>query len=230
MKISFRPAKLDPIKPVSAIAKLPDWYKKIGPYTNGAKKQVSYPNTTKNVTVKRCNPFGDALGAGYFIVLDQDIQVTKGAKSHEFVWLAGGEEVISFHDQEQISTEMIPPGYSQVVYKFKNLWGITTPPGHSVLLTHPLNQIDLPFYTLSGVVDTDDFNHQVHFPFFLREDFEGILEAGTPIAQVIPFKRQSWEREFLDYEPGWFENALEKYHRTIVRPYKRFFWKRKDWK
>lgn len=230
MRITFRPGKPEPLKPVSAIAKLPDWYKKLGPYTNGAKREVAYSNTTKNVTIKRCNPFGDALGAGYFILLDQDIQVTIKNGSHDFVWLAGGQEVISHHKSEQISTEMIPQGYSPVAYKFKNIWGIATPPGHSVLITHPLNRLDLPFYTLAGIVDTDDFNLEVHFPFFLRSDFEGILEAGTPIAQVIPFKRQGWEKEFLEYEEGWFENALEKFHRHIIRPYKRFFWKRKDWK
>lgn len=230
MKITFRPAQHEPVQPVSAIQKLPDWYKKLGPYTHGAKKQIAYPSTFKNVTVKRCNPFGDALGAGYFILLNQDVQVTKQNGMHQFTWLAGGDEVIGLHKQEQIGSEIIPPGFSDVPYKFKNIWGIRTPPGHSILVTHPLNRPELPFYTLAGIVDTDDFSLLINFPFLLRDDFEGILEAGTPIAQIVPFKRQNWEKEFAEYVPDYFDNALEKFHRTIFRPYKLNFWKRKNWR
>jgi hypothetical protein len=31
-----------------------------------------------------------------------------------------------------------------------------------------------------------------NLPFFLKEGFEGIIPKGTPIAQIIPFKRESW--------------------------------------
>ena len=48
---------------------------------------------------------------------------------------------------------------------------------------------------MPGIVDTDTYKASVNFPFVLNEPdtFEGLIPAGTPIAQVIPFKRESWE-------------------------------------
>ena len=29
----------------------------------------------------------------------------------------------------------------------------------------------------------------------MRKDFQGVIEMGTPIMQIIPFKRESWTME-----------------------------------
>ena len=218
------------LKPVPSLKNLPDWYKAKSPFTNGDKKQKAFPNRTKNITVKWCNPFGDALGSGYFILLENDVQVTPSPDAPEFVWFRGGDEFISTHSKEQISPDLIPDGYSDQPFKFINFWGIKTPPGYSTLFTHPLNRTELPFLTLSGVVDTDDYNQPVNFPFVIREDFEGIIEAGTPIAQVIPFKRENWKATFEEFSPQKVETIHSRFHRKITRPYKLGYWKRKEWK
>ena len=70
---------------------------------------------------------------------------------------------------------------------------IKTPKGYSCLYTHPLNRHDLPFTTLSGIIDTDSVIHEGHIPFFIKKDFEGVIKSGTPIIQVIPFKRENWQ-------------------------------------
>jgi hypothetical protein len=53
------------------------------------------------------------------------------------------------------------------------------------------------FTILPGIVDTDQYKAAVNFPFVLNEadKFEGLIPAGTPMAQVIPFKRDSWKME-----------------------------------
>ena len=59
----------------------------------------------------------------------------------------------------------------------------------------------MPFTIFSGVVDTDTYQVPVAFPFVLKEpNFEGMIPAGTPIAQVIPFKRESWKMEISGKE------------------------------
>jgi hypothetical protein len=230
MKINFRPDIEYALEPVPAVSKLPNWYKKMLPYFDGRNKQKTYPDGTKNITIKRCNPFGDALGAGYFILLDQDIEVEKKDETHSFVWLTGGEDTISIHGQSQIDSEMIPVGFSPQPYKFKNRWGIQTPKGFSVLITHPLNRAELPFYTLSGIVDTDNYSQVVELPFLLRSDFEGILEAGTPIAQIIPLKRQSWHKQIFQFDNTYFQSKKKEFERIITRAYKRFYWVKKEYK
>jgi hypothetical protein len=134
------------------------------------------------------------------------------------------------HGKNQISPEMIPAGFSDQPFKFKNNWSIKTPKGYSALFVHPLNRGDLPFYTLSGFVDTDDYNTPVNFPFLIRADFEGIIPKGTPIAQVIPIKRESWTHEVNNYDPKFTIEKEAKLNSTIYRAYKNLFWKRKDYR
>lgn len=234
MKINFIPTTENSddklLSPIPAVQSLPDWYKAKKPFIDGGKKHQAFANNTKNVSVKWCNPFGDALGSGYFILLENDVQVKQVDDTQEFVWLRGGDGFIGSHLKQQISPELIPQGYSQDPWKFLNFWGIKTPAGYSTLFTHPMNRTELPFLTLSGVVDTDDYNQPVNFPFIIKNDFEGIIEAGTPIAQVMPFKRENWESEIEEFDPKRVEAIKANYHRKIFRPYKLGYWKKKSYK
>jgi hypothetical protein len=74
-----------------------------------------------------------------------------------------------------------------------NPWSIKTEPGYSTLFVPPFHRESI-FTILPGVVDTDQYSAAVNFPFVLNDwGFEGMIPAGTPMAQVIPFKRESWK-------------------------------------
>jgi hypothetical protein len=74
--------------------------------------------------------------------------------------------------------------------KFHNYWTIRTPPGVSCLFVPPLNRPNPVFEVVSGVVDTDKYVAHVNFPFFpLAADGLHRLAKGTPLVQVIPFRR-----------------------------------------
>ena len=74
-----------------------------------------------------------------------------------------------------------------------NPWGIKTPRGYSVLICNPMHNKSSIFSILEGIVDTDKYHVPINFPFIIIDkDFEGIIPAGTTIAQVIPFKRNRW--------------------------------------
>ena len=61
------------------------------------------------------------------------------------------------------------------------------------MITHPLNRNDLPFITISGIVDGNfAISADGNVPFYIKNNFEGIIPQGTPIAQLIPFYRQNW--------------------------------------
>ena len=100
---------------------------------------------------------------------------------------------IGFHDGSQVSgTPLFEP--DRFLIKFHNLWSIEAPQGYSLLFTHPLNRFDLPFTTLSGMVDCDSFRDSwIYFPAHWHDmNFSGVLPMGTPIAQCLPVKRESW--------------------------------------
>ena len=44
------------------------------------------------------------------------------------------------------------------------------------MITHPHNRHDLPFTTLSGIIDSDDWNAPVFTAFFLKRNFMGTIK------------------------------------------------------
>jgi hypothetical protein len=233
MKILFRPFKKSADytgqQPIPAIKKLPDWYADIPTFVGGDKKFKRQPDGGLNATIKWCNPFLDSLSVGYLILLETDLQVYKQDGVQQIVW-SYGTDVVSTHDVRQLDVRQIPVGFSDQPFKFMSNWSIQTPTGYSALFTHPLNRAELPFHTLSGFVETDTYTNPVNFPFLLRSDFEGIIPAGTPIAQVIPIKRESWSHSFAEYDQDYVEKTNAVVHSKIYRSYKGQFWKRKQYK
>lgn len=49
--------------------------------------------------------------------------------------------------------------------------------------------------TVAGIIDNDKINLPGTMPFFIKEGWTGILPAGTPYAQMIPFLREDWKSE-----------------------------------
>lgn len=200
-------------KPRPASKEIPNWYREIDRVVNGEQ------------TIKQCMPFLDAFTAGYTIVLAADVHFSKD----------GYQEIskipmVAMHNKSQIGEFTLPKEYNDQPYKWLNYFLTKTPRGYSSLITHPVNRPDLPFYTITGVVETDTFPVPVNFPFFIREDFEGIIPEGTPIAQIIPFKRIDWKSEVDDTNQS---NPPMSFFNKIFNPpfgyYKRTFWKRKKY-
>jgi hypothetical protein len=85
------------------------------------------------------------------------------------------------------------------------------------------------FEILEGIVDTDAYSVSVNFPFVLKNPTEEfMIPAGTPIAQVIPFKREEWQSSFSDDEKS--PKKIEAYlNSQFFDRYKRMFWSRKSY-
>src|SRR5947209_4209720 len=66
-----------------------------------------------------------------------------------------------------------------------------------------LNRYDTPLIFFSGVVETDTYYQEVHFPFIcqLASGHSFTLRAGLPLMQVIPFHREAWESQILPVDP-----------------------------
>lgn len=172
--------------PSPAHLHIPDWYKKTDSYANN--KKIPINNGQVGSTVKRCMPVFDAITAGYLIFTSVDIYVSQKDNAPYFEWPMG--KPIDFHPVLQAENHPAKNGYPYP--KFLNAWGIKTKPGYSVLITQPVHR-DLPFQILEGVVDTDKYVAPVNFPFVLKDvKWEGLIPAGTPIAQIIPFKRENY--------------------------------------
>lgn len=220
--------------PVPSRNTLPEWYKNAPLYVHGEKEIGMHPNqnaSTNNSTLKGCVPFLDALTTGYMAKLSSDVEFRKTRDGITVRWMNPIIKIVEGHNIDQ--TFMLPNTHNEEKYASKWLfdWYIKTPPGYSCFYTHPVNRHDLPFRTFSGVVDTDIFPDSVHFPFQIL-DFEGeriIVDAGTPICQIFPFKRDNWDSKVLEFEEGKKQKAVSKVLKFISRSYKRQFWHKKSY-
>ncbi len=215
--------------PVPAKKALPDWYKDMSSYIRGKKEVITGPNSgNTSGTVKKCMPVFDALTSGYIIPLPSDIYVYQEDGAPAFK--SPDIQYVNKHSNAQLGTHPAATGFNAP--KFINSWIVKTPPGYSCMFIPPMHH-DNMFKILEGVVDTDVYHGAVEFPFQLKDiSWEGIIPAGTPVVQVIPFKRESWKMEV-----GADEETIEKHQRAelkfkthIASVYRRFFWQRKEFK
>lgn len=214
------------LKPKPAIEFLPEWYKKTPTNHNN---DFRFINGNVNFTYKKCIPFLDSLSFGYLILLNADIYIDPRSDSPHYIQWKINEEIISTHNNLQIDGIEIDDSFKKNALKWNNPWQIETPKGYSCLITHPLNRLDLPFYTLSGVVDTDKHPIEINFPFFMKSDFYGIIERGTPIAQIIPFKREDWKMKMTEKEEN-LDATRNIYLSKIKDAYKKIAWTRKSYR
>lgn len=146
-------------------------------------------------TLKHCPPLIDAMRLGFLILNPVDLLVKDG----ELHWdwdppILTDAQIsrapVGVHVPEQ--ADGTPLATDRLVLKFINFWTLEAEPGWSLLFHHPSGYPDLPFKALSGVVDSDLFaDGYVHFPALLDPGFEGLIERGTPVAQVVPVRKDS---------------------------------------
>lgn len=182
-------------KPQPALNFIPEWYKKMDSYVGGKKAPSGIGTTT--ATIKKCMPVFDSIAAGYIITSPADIWVTIKNNAPHYEW--SSLDLISFHGAEQVPYYPSNRNFRyplEAYPKWINYWSIRTPKGYSTLFVQPFHR-DSIFTIIPGIVDTDTYTAPVNFPFIINDpEFEGLIPKGTPIAQVIPIKRDSWEMSF----------------------------------
>ena len=228
MKDFRRDPNFDDVVPT--IKTLPEWHHKMPLWGGDGKVGTVREEPGTVPTVKFCIPFVDAMTSGYTVLLEEDLEVSSHVDHPDYT-VKSGNDLISSHKNTQFPGITVPEEYYPDASKWNNQITFETPKGYSLIFTHPLNRLDLPFFTLTGIIDADKFNGMsVNFPFFMRKDFNGIIPKGTPIAQVIPMKRDKWK-----LVPGiigaWKGTKfLAKFNSIELRRYQRLFHVKKSYK
>jgi hypothetical protein len=220
VKFSARKDLLDAFPNPSASNKfLPNYFAKLKP------QSTNHPSSG---TVKRCVPFLDALSMGYIIPLWCDV----------FVIASNGELKIDFPDNLPMESSLSPHGmeqvkdhplskkpYGNIPLKWHNPWTIETPRGWSVLITSPLNHLETRFKILDGVIDTDTYHNQINFPFiWTGNDGEFLIPRGTPLVQVIPFKRANTNCVIEEEDVNRQTSIKSRLGSVMRNAYRNFFW------
>ena len=196
---------------------VPEWYGRMPRMIN---------ETTP--AVRACMPFMDTFITGYHIPLIADVNVSVVDGLPRYTWKNSNLQIVSVRHADT----MVGFPRGEEFYDDYPIWGIhhviRIPKGYSMLVTHPLNRFDLPFVTLSGLVDDFDM-HNGRLPFLLKRGFVGTIPQGTPIAQILFVKQEAWKAEKL---PGLYEKTLvnvNKLSLVFSGWYKNHIWKKKSY-
>tara|TARA_B110000211_G_scaffold143498_1_gene163792 strand:- start:2632 stop:3363 length:732 start_codon:yes stop_codon:yes gene_type:complete len=215
---------------------IPLWYKEL-------------KHSVINKTIKGCMPFLDTLTTGYIIKMPIDYYIAHNIKKEGKRHTEGYTELNSYkninlnnknnlesHSIDQLGEKcpFVNKNKSLPFHKILNPWLIKTPPGYSCLFLPPMNNSDDRFSIIPGIVDTDTFHQEINFPIIINGDkypvLETLIELGTPIVQVIPFKREKWKmiiesKGFLNRNKVNFLSRIK-----LLNVYKNKWWSKKSWK
>jgi hypothetical protein len=235
-KIIFYPKseKVKQVIPCPQTISVPKWFKEIPIY----QKTEKYPfndklvveNAQVNYSSKSCIPFLDSLTTGYSFNLWCDIQIKTINGVPRISWANMDEDLSPVNGRPEPDGHPVPNGFYPLIFSWYSTWGIKTPKGYSCILTHPFNRTDLPFLTTTAIMDTDGWGLWGNQPFHLQKDFEGIIEAGTPIIHVYPFKRDNWVSEIDDSLTEWANYEDIRRSSKFRGYYKNKYWSKKSFK
>lgn len=184
--------------PSPTIKEMPEWFRKadrfaINPMT---KDYWLDQEGGKIPTWKACPALFDVLTTGYVLRTPCDLKFY--LKNSKITVEVSDPKYKDFCTERPFMPQFIhPQGYYQEHFAWYPDWAVELPEGYSALYTHPLNRFDLPFFMTIGIIDNDKVNLPGTMPFFIAKGFEGTIPAGTPYAQIIPFKREDWKSEII---------------------------------
>jgi hypothetical protein len=189
--------------PVPAAKAVPDWYKRLprsrNPETSQPASKMVWSDKERGfvagATMKECIPVRDYITAGYVIPLWSALVVSMDDDgSSHFSWQ--GDDVLGVEGHPAYQTLATPLNWNdseRTTLKLFSPWLFKTEPGYSCLFFSP-RYGEPNIEILPAIVDTDT-QHEVNFPFVYRPRKDArdyIIERGTPIVQILPFKRQEW--------------------------------------
>lgn len=237
--------------PVPAASLIPDWWKNTPSYggfkgTEPNKKTMNFHSGADNATIKRCIPVLDSMSLGYLVVTPAELYVSpkevteknveNGPTSEFLLFYPRRAERVDYHPWGQASRH--PYGTKQRLAKVFTPWHVRLPKDHSLIITEPLNNPSEYWSVVSGVMDSDDFYPTLNFMVAIKDpNFEGIIPAGTPIAQLIPFKRDNWESVIVDSDNNSGKIITDnqvalnnKLSKVFHGAYKKLFWSKKEYR
>jgi hypothetical protein len=216
-------------KPKPATEYIPQWYKDAKPYLGEKGKKAPTINGTPYATVKKCMPVWDLMTAGYIIETPYDIYIRQTPEGPYFEWV--DKQAVAFQSMDQFQNH---PYSREINYAVRIVhpWAITTPKGWSILVCEPQHHEPGPIIAANGIVDTDEYHRPFNMFLKLRDpNFEGMIPAGTPFVQVIPFKRENWVSKLGGQkELKEIKKQTDKFSTVFFDRYKKFWWQRKEYK
>ena len=196
---TFNEETLRDFKPVLAKTVLPGWCKKM--------KVFQAIRGQRTQTIRACPAMHDWTKSGWYLLANRDIEVLVGSdreslSDENFATRdpSGGSYASPTHPSDQFDNAFDylkdnEFGHVKDAFKMRNPWNIITPKGYSCYYLDPFLFQNEFFATWQGIIDTDEFNvnqDNSQIIFYPRTNKSFTIAKGTPLCQIIPFKREEW--------------------------------------
>lgn len=191
--------KSDINKPSSIIKFIPSWFRDADRFAVDPRTNDFWigPDGGKVPTWKACPALFDIMATGYALVTPCDIEFFMNENGNIDSRISDERYRDFCSARPQMPQFEHPHGFYREHFAWFPEWAVKAPEGYSVLYSSPFNRYDLPFMTVAGIIDNDKVNLPGSMPFFIREGWTGVIPAGTPYAQMLPFKREDWTSDYL---------------------------------
>lgn len=221
---TYNKETLRDFKPVLASSIQPDWWKraKAGELTRGMVQQ----------TIRSCPAMDDWLKSGWILLSNRDIHVIngiggddKGKKTfatydpHDSGYNSSSHPITQTLDAFEYLGEDKP---IKDAFKMRNPWNIKTPEGYSCFYLDPFLFQNNHFACWQGIIDTDTFNvgmDNAQIIFYPKVDHSFVIPKGTPLCQIIPYKREKWNASYIvNTHKSWIDNratGTSEFDRTV---------------
>jgi len=172
---------------------MPEWFLKTPRWS----KEEKGMRTDQGRTIKQCPAVSEFMSMGITIPLWCDLKVTiqDGGASE---WHSPREIFkFSYHDQDQLADYL--PNYAKPAFVLKTHcpWKIKTPPG-ILLLQLPMLWHFNPIFTVAAGIIWSEFQHEINQQVMFHNPGEFMLQQGTPLAQYIPIRRETFNYDIGD--------------------------------
>ena len=223
-------------EPKPASKSIPDWYRS-QPGHRGDEEMIPGAGVAAS-TIKRCMPIFDAMSAGYMIVAPCDIYLD-ATDPEKLSWQIPASlhqlkaDMFATHAPEQYENYPVDPDqYHKQLFRILPTWSIETEDGYSTLFTNPYHSDNSPLWAFTGLIDTDKFISEGHVSFLVKKNFKGTIKQGTPLYQIIPFKREEWHSEVVDVDKSKLAVDSQRFNlrSTFINGYKNKFRSKKEYK
>ena len=167
-------------------------------------QKQGWPEPEQPPTMKYCPGIYDFINCGYTVPAWQDFEFfleDNGNIKWRIPDTLDNAYIIKVHDESQHKGCPMSTG-TKGLLKIATPWMIDTPEGYSTIFTKPFYDHPKGFDVCPGILDTDmDLLTNKQISIFIRIDVKNEvirINAGQPLLQLIPFKRENFSYEICE--------------------------------
>lgn len=205
IQIGFTDQRLsdfEEVHPQSIKKFIPEWFRSI--------------KNTEAVTVKSCPSFIDVFKEGFVVVAPQDYLLRYNEEDNSYQWssatvfeiMSAGADQVGNHTNPQFVDYLPKESQIKFVFKLHLPFLIFTDKGYSTRIMKLPYQFNDQWECNYGVLKSD-LIHQVNIQInVLKADQDILIEKGTPLCLIVPFKREEHKLETVDVRKKEFQKRI----------------------